>query len=83
MTENFDNLTVAAGLVKQVVAQVEALEEKKTEIMSDIKETFDEARAHGLDVAVLKQLIRLRKRKKEEIEEQEELLEIYKRALEQ
>lgn len=79
----FDHITVAAGLIKQVVAQVEALEEKKNEIMTDIKETFDEARAQGLDVSVLKQLIRLRKKKKEEIEEQEELLEIYRRALEQ
>ena len=86
MSENnasFDHVTVASGLIKQVVAQVEALEEKKAEISSDIKETFDEARAQGLDVAVLKQLIRLRKKKKEEIEEQEELLEIYRRALEQ
>ena len=86
MNENnasFDHITVSAGLIKQVVAQIEALEEKKAEIATDIKETFDEARSQGLDVQVLKQLIRLRKKKKEDIEEQEELLEIYKRALEQ
>ena len=86
MTENnasFDHVTVSAGLVKQVVAQVEALEERKSEILSDIKDTFDEARAQGLDVSVLKQLIKLRKKKQEEIDEQEELLEIYRRALEQ
>lgn len=75
--------SVAAGLIKQVVAQIEALEERKMEIVSDMKETFDEAKAQGLDVSVLKQLIKLRKKKKEEIEEQEELLEIYRRALEQ
>ena len=79
----FDNITVAAGLIKQVVSQIEALEEKKAEIMTDIKETFAEAKAQGLDTAVLKQLIKLRKRKQEEVEEQEELLEIYRRALEQ
>ena len=80
---DFDNITVAAGLIKQVVSQVETLEEKKSEILSDIRETFAEAKAQGLDVATLKQLIKLRKKKKEEIEEQEELLDIYKRALEQ
>ncbi|MBQ7524675.1 MAG: DUF2312 domain-containing protein, partial [Alphaproteobacteria bacterium] len=33
--------------------------------------------------ATLRQLIKLRKKKKEEVAEQEELLEIYRRALEQ
>ncbi len=80
---DFDNITVAASLIKQVVSQIEALEEKKSEILSDIRETFAEAKAKGLDVATLRQLIKLRKKKKEEIEEQEELLDIYKRALEQ
>ena len=79
----FDKITVAAGLIKQVVAQIETLEERKAEIMTDIKETFAEAKAQGLDVAVLKQLIKLRKRKQEEVAEEEELLEIYRRALEQ
>ncbi len=80
---NFDNVTVAAGLIKQVVAQIETLEERKSAIQTDMRETFAEAKAQGLDVATLKQLIKLRKKKKEEIEEQEELLEIYRRALEQ
>lgn len=80
---DFDRFTVSAGLIKQVVSQVESLEERKNEIMTDIKETFAEAKAQGLDTAVLKQLIRLRKKKKEDLEEEEELLEIYKRALEQ
>ncbi len=77
------NVTVSAGLIKQVVDQIEKLEERKAEIQTDIKETFAEAKAHGLDVPTLRQLIKLRKKKKEDIEEQEELLELYRRALEQ
>lgn len=80
---NFDNITVAAGLIKQVVSQIETLEERKAEIQTDIRETFAQAKAQGLDVATLKQLIKIRKKKKEEVAEQEELLEIYRRALEQ
>ena len=75
--------TVTAGLIKQVVSKIEALEEQKSTLLSDIRETFAEAKAQGLDVATLRQLIRLRKKKKEEVAEQEELLEIYRRALEQ
>ena len=80
---DFYDVTVSAGLIKQVVSKIENLEERKAEIQSDIKEVFAEAKSQGLDVQVLKQLIRIRKKKKEEIEEQEELLEIYIRALEQ
>ncbi len=79
----FDHITVSSGLIKQVVSQVENLEEQKAQIMADIKDVFDNARSQGLDVKVLRQLIRLRKQKEEDVQEQEELLEIYKRALNQ
>ena len=75
--------TVASGLIKQVVSKIEMLEEQKSALLSDIRETFAEAKAQGLDVATLRQLIKLRKKKKEEVAEQEELLEIYRRAMEQ
>ncbi|MBR1479924.1 MAG: DUF2312 domain-containing protein [Alphaproteobacteria bacterium] len=75
--------TVATGLIKQVVSKIETLEEQKSTLLSDIRETFAEAKAQGLDVATLRQLIKLRKKKKEEVAEQEERLEIYRRALEQ
>jgi uncharacterized protein (UPF0335 family) len=80
---SFDKSTVSVQLIKQAVSQIEKLEEEKTEIMNQIKESFDNVRSQGIDVAVLKQLIRLRKKKRAEVIEQEELLELYRRALEQ
>lgn len=74
---------VSAGLIKQIVARVENLEEQKSQLSQEISEVFKEAKSEGLDVNVLKQLIRLRKKKKEQVAEEEELLEIYRRALEQ
>ncbi|MBQ8650969.1 MAG: DUF2312 domain-containing protein [Alphaproteobacteria bacterium] len=80
---NNGNITVAAGLIKQIVSQIETLEERKAEILNDIKDVFAEAKAQGLDVPTLKQLIKDRKKKKEDLAEQEELLELYRRALDQ
>jgi uncharacterized protein (UPF0335 family) len=77
------NNSISSALVKQTVSQVEHLEEQKLEITTQIKEIFDNAKSNGLDVSILRQLIRQRKRKKEDIAEEEELLEIYRRALEQ
>jgi uncharacterized protein (UPF0335 family) len=75
--------SVSSALIKQTVSQIEHLEEQKSEIATQIKETFDNAKSNGLDVSILKQLIKQRKRKKEDIAEEEELLELYRRALEQ
>lgn len=72
---------VATDIIKQVVRKIEMLEERKNEITSEMKEVYDEAKFHGLDVNILKQLIRLRKKKREEVEEAEELLKLYSMAL--
>ena len=40
-TTSFDHVTVASGLIKQVVAQIEALEERKAEIATDIKDSHN------------------------------------------
>ncbi|MDR1034581.1 MAG: DUF2312 domain-containing protein [Holosporales bacterium] len=79
---NFDRFNVSASLIKQAVARLENLEEKKAEVLTDIKDTFAEAKAQGLDTAILRKLVKMRKMKKEDVEVEEELLEIYKRALE-
>ncbi|WP_156474805.1 DUF2312 domain-containing protein, partial [Acetobacter cerevisiae] len=42
---------------------------------------FTEAKSAGFDVRTVKQIIRLRKQEPAEIEEQETLLDIYRRAL--
>ena len=73
---------IAKDIIKQVVSKIEILEERKNEISNEMKEVYDEAKFHGLDVTILKQLIRLRKKKKEDVEEAEELLKIYSMALE-
>ncbi len=78
-----EGTTISAGLIKQIVARVENLEEQKSQIMQEISDVFRESKSEGLDVSVLKQLIRQRKKEKEQVAEEEELLDIYRRALEQ
>ena len=82
--ENDGNrFSVSASLIKQVVSKIEHLEEQKTEISQEISDVFREAKNEGLDVTVLKQLIKLRKKKPEQVEEEEALLEVYRKVLEQ
>jgi uncharacterized protein (UPF0335 family) len=73
---------VAANQLKQYVSRIEKLELEKSEIVDDIKQVFDEAKATGFDVKALKQVIKLKKLDKDSLAEQEAILELYRQALE-
>jgi len=72
---------IAADQLASYVERIERLEEEKANLMADIKEVYGEAKALGYDVKILRQIIRLRKMEEHERTEQEEILEVYKRAL--
>lgn len=72
---------VAAQQLKSVVERIERLEEEKAGIANDIKDIYAEAKSQGFDIKIVRQIIRLRKKAKEERQEEEELLELYKAAL--
>jgi len=72
---------IAADQLASYVERIERLEEEKANLMADIKEVYGEAKSLGYDVKILRQIIRLRKMEEHERIEQEEILEVYKRAL--
>ncbi len=71
---------VAGERLRSIVDRIERLEERKA-LGSDIKDIYAEAKSAGFDVKVLRQLIRIRKQEPAEIEEQETLLDVYRRAI--
>ncbi|MBL6958599.1 MAG: DUF2312 domain-containing protein [Rhodospirillales bacterium] len=73
---------VAGERLRSFVERVERLEEEKAALAADIKEVYSEAKGSGFDIKVLRQIIRLRKMDQSDRREQEELLDIYMRALE-
>ncbi len=72
---------IAADRLRSIIERVERLEEEKKALSSDIKDIFTEAKSAGFDVKIVRQVIRLRKMEPADLEEQETLLEVYKRAL--
>jgi uncharacterized protein (UPF0335 family) len=72
---------IAADRLRSLIERIERLEEERKALGSDIKDIFAEAKSAGFDVKVLRQLIRLRKQEPAEVEEQESLLDVYRRAL--
>lgn len=72
---------IAGDRLRSFVDRIERLEEEKKALASDIKDIYAEAKGSGFDVKVLRQLISLRKKEPAEVEEQETLLDLYKRAI--
>ncbi|GBQ42288.1 hypothetical protein AA19596_2495 [Acetobacter fabarum DSM 19596] len=72
---------IAADRLRSIIERVERLEEERKALAGDIKDIFTEAKSAGFDVKVIRQIIRLRKLEPSEVEEQETLLDIYRRAL--
>ena len=72
---------IAATQLRSFVDRIERLEEEKKGIADDIKDLYSEAKGQGFDVKVLRKIISLRKKSKEDRQEEEELLELYKSAL--
>jgi len=72
---------IAVDRLKQIVTRIERLEEEKAALSADIREVYGEAKGTGFDTKVLRQLIRLRKMDRAELQEQEALLELYRAAV--
>ena len=72
---------VAADRLRSLIERIERLEEERKALGSDIKDIFAEAKSAGFDVKVIRQIIRIRKQEPAEVEEQESLLDVYRRAL--
>lgn len=72
---------VSGEKLRQIVSKIEKLEEEKKEVAECIKEAFGEAKAHGYDVKVLRQLLKDRKTDQNELFEFNEILKIYKTAM--
>lgn len=72
---------ITADQLRSYIERIERLEEEKATLAADIREVFAEAKGNGFDTKIMRQVIRLRKMEQADRQEQEELLELYKRAL--
>jgi uncharacterized protein (UPF0335 family) len=78
-----DTLSVAGERVRSFVERIEHIDAELQELMELKKQVFSEAKGEGLDVKILKEVIKLRKQDKDERDEHDSLLDVYMRAIEQ
>lgn len=81
MSDITDNYAVTADELRQFVERAEQLLAEKKDIANQEKELFAEAKGRGYDTKVMRKVISLRKRKPDEIAEEDSILDLYKSAL--
>ena len=67
--------------LRQLVEQIERLEEEKKALAGDIRDKFAEAKGLGFDIKIMRKVISLRKKTQADRQEEEALLAVYLHAL--
>ena len=81
MSDPTDAYSVTADELRQFIERYEQLEIEKKDVTEQQKELMAEAKGRGYDTKVMRKVIALRKRKPDEIAEEEAIIEMYKAAL--
>ena len=67
--------------LKQVISKIETIEEERLESADLLKDAYNEAKSMGFDIKIIKHVLKLRKKDKQTLEEEDSLIELYRNAL--
>ncbi|RYE53977.1 MAG: DUF2312 domain-containing protein [Rhizobiaceae bacterium] len=81
MADATDPYAVTADELRQFIERFEQLESEKKDVAEQQKELMAEAKGRGYDTKVMRKVVAMRKRKPDELAEEEAVLELYKTAL--
>ena len=72
---------IEAEKLKQMINKLETIEQERLESSDLLKESFNEAKSMGFDVKIIKHVLKLRKKDKDALAEEDNLIDLYRGAL--
>lgn len=81
MDDTGNAFNVTADELRQFIERFEQLDAEKRDVAEQQKELMAEAKGRGYDTRIMKMVISLRKRKPDDLAEEEAILDLYKSAL--
>ena len=72
---------IEAEKLKQIINKLETIEQERLESTDLLKDVFNEAKSMGFDVKIIKHVLKLRKKDKDALAEEDTLIELYRGAL--
>ena len=73
---------IEAGKLKQIISKIETIEEERLESADLLKDAYNEAKSMGFDVKIIKHVLKLRKKDRDALAEEDSLIQLYRDALE-
>ena len=67
--------------LKQIMNKIANIEEERLESAELLKDAFNEAKSMGFDVKIIKHVLKLRKKDKDDLAEEDSMIELYRGAL--
>ena len=67
--------------LKQIINKIETIEQERLESADLPKDAYNEAKSMGFDVKIIKHVLKLRKKDKKKLEEEDNLIDLYRGAL--
>ena len=74
-------VNVTADALRQFIERIEQLNAEISDLNETRKDVFTEAKGEGYDVKVIRKLIAIRKRRADDVAEEEAILDMYRSAL--
>jgi uncharacterized protein (UPF0335 family) len=81
MNDNDSAYSVTADELRQFIERYEQLESEKKDVAAQQKEVMAEAKGRGYDTKVMRKVISIRKRNRDDVANEEAVLEMYMSAL--
>ena len=72
---------VESEKLKQIIAKIENIEAERAESAELLKDAYNEAKYQGFDVKIIKHVLKLKKKDKDALAEEDNLIETYRAAL--
>ena len=72
---------IETAQLQQIINKIEAIEQERLESADLLKDAFNEAKSMGFDVKIIKYVLKLRKKDKDALAEEDSLIDLYRGAL--
>ena len=72
---------VEAAKLQQIINKIETIEQERQENADLLKDAFNEAKVMGFDVKIIKHVLKLKKKDKDILAEEDTLIDLYREAL--
>jgi uncharacterized protein (UPF0335 family) len=76
-----DTASVTADELRAFIERIETLEEEKTGVSDQIKDVMSEAKGRGYEAKIIRKIVSIRKRNRDDVDNENAMTELYMDAL--